>query len=257
MYVDNTAGQNVFNRSFFEIIGPDGRRATSDDLDNFRYQPFELPETGRYAMRIERLQSDPQDYDLKIVAVPTSPIVSLTAETLPDLEVRSLSVSPSPAVSGDPLQIGWSVANTGDAAVSTAFSDRVRVINPRTGQTLLDTTVGYDPTTDGNIEPGDEAARSLSFTLPNSGDSVGPLRVVVSSDAGNSIAEGNDGGDAETNNAAEATLDVTLAPAVDLAVSDFAISPASGLVIRQRGDGLLHGDQRRPALRRCRVERSG
>lgn len=229
VYIDNAAGENLFRRPFFEIVGPDGSRVTSNNLDNFRYQPFDLPETGRYAMRIVHAQDNPQDYDLQIATVPTSPIVSLTAEALPDLEVRSLSVSPSPAVTGDPLQIGWSVANTGDAAVATAFSDRVRVINSRTGQTLLDTTVGYDPATDGNIEPGDEAARSLSFTLPNSGDSVGPLRVVVSSDAGNTIAEGNGAGDAETNNAAEATLDVTLAPAVDLAVSDLALSPATGI----------------------------
>ncbi|MFM9024703.1 MAG: CARDB domain-containing protein [Planctomycetaceae bacterium] len=134
-------------------------------------------------------------------------------------------------MAGGPLTILWTVANTGSGTASGPWTDRIVVVNTATGTTLLDTTA----TGTGPLAAGASHSRSHAFTLPAGATGAGLLRITVTTDSGNAVAEANTGGTAEANNARElmraaATLG-TLTPT--------SVAPAGSLVSAARTTGAI------------------
>ena len=82
--------------------------------------------------------------------------------------MQGLAVSPTTILSGDTVDVTWNDANTGNAAVDSAFVDNLTIVNTTTGATLVDTDVAYNPSLPGisPIGPGGSFAQAYSFTLP-------------------------------------------------------------------------------------------
>src|SRR5207249_1008182 len=133
---------------------------------------------------------------------------SLTVISAPDLVPIALTVSPSASIrSGDTLTITWNDRNDGTVDTGSGFSDRVIVVNTNTAETLLNTTVFYNPATTntGAIPPGGSRSRSTTLPLPDGPRGVGTLQITVTADTFNQLLEANAGGTAEANNTAGTT----------------------------------------------------
>ena len=105
--------------------------------------------------------------------------------------------------------MNWNDANTGNAAVDSAFVDNLTVVNTTTGVTLvtpmLPTT--RPPPGTSPISRGGSFAQAYSFTLPQGLPGTGNLSFNVTTDADNQVIESNSSGTGETNNTA--TLSAT------------------------------------------------
>ena len=153
---------------------------------------------------------------------------TVTVVSAPDLVPNGLSVSASgPIVSGSLLNIAWNDANSGTVDTGGPFYDRVTVVNTNTGQTLLNSTVYYDPNGPGNgpIAPGSSRARSTTFQLPDGATGVGTLVVSVALDTFNQVPEFNAGGTAKANNTITTTAVSAIAAYPDLQVVNLAVQP--------------------------------
>ena len=139
-------------------------------------------------------------------------ISSTTFDATRDLQVASLAVaSPPSPQSGNLVTIGWNDTNTGNLATTGSWIDSITVLNTTTGVTLVNpTNVPYNGA---NIQPGGQAAQSYSFTLPSGSAGVGSIKVLVTVNSNNALAEFNVAGTAQTNNTAPAlTFAAALAP---------------------------------------------
>ncbi len=128
----------------------------------------------------------------------------------PDLQVTGLNVQPSNPVSGSTIVVGWNDTNTGDGATDTGWVDSVSIVNTLTNQTLATATVPYDAASLGALEPGGSAAQQYSLTLPGGNPGVGNLAITVTTNADNSVIEGNSAGTAGSNNTASTDVTSTL-----------------------------------------------
>ena len=146
----------------------------------------------------------------------------------PDLEVRDLTVSPTSPQSGNTVTLTWNDVNTGNAATSGNWIDRVTVVNTTTGVTLVNANLTYDASQagNGNIPVGESRTRSYSFQLPDGIPGVGDIQFTVTADVGNDLFEYNSAETAETNNTGTKTVTSTIGPYPDLQVRDLAVSPA-------------------------------
>ena len=146
-----------------------------------------------------------------------------------DLRVANLALtSPASPQSGNLVTIGWNDTNTGNLATNGTWNDSITVINTTTGATLVNgAAVTYAGAA---IQPGGQAARSYSFTLPDGATGVGNLRVVVTVNSNSAETEYNTGGTAQANNtSAPLTFASTLANYADLIVkpNTLSVQPAS------------------------------
>ncbi len=152
-----------------------------------------------------------------------------TLAPYPDVQVNGLQVATADPRSGQEITIVWQNANTGDAATSGNWTDRVTIVNTTTGQPLTTADVPYNGATDGNIQAGGlSAQRSFTYRLPDGPAGVGALSVTVTADAANNLFEFNGAGTAELNNSATITKQSVLAPYPALSVSSVTV-PASGV----------------------------
>lgn len=156
--------------------------------------------------------------------------VSSTLRNYPDLQVQTLAISPAGLQSGNTATISWQDANTGAAAAGGLITDSVVVRNTTTGEWLLNTSVAYDTSAQGNspIGAGQSLARQVSFTLPDGTRGAGQLAVEVTTDIGNSVFEYNAGGTGESNNQTAINANSTVAAYPDLTVISIS-APASGV----------------------------
>lgn len=145
-----------------------------------------------------------------------------------DLVVPTASASPDPVQSGQDLTVNWTVRNDGDGSVSSDFIDRIEVRNITTNDVLATVDVPYSIVASGAIDPGATLARSTSVRLLDGPRSVGTLRVTITSDIYNAIAEYNAGVTANTNNSRSTDVTGTLAPYPDLAVTEI-VAPQESL----------------------------
>ncbi len=143
-----------------------------------------------------------------------------TLATYPDLVLNPITVTPENPQTGDALTVRWRLENHGNAPVASAFSDRIRVINTTTGQTLYTDYLPYDPAAEGAIAIGAGVDRQLTLSLPKGSASAGDLEVTVLADWDEDVFERNDSGTAEDNNEASQLITTTLAAYPDLAVVD-------------------------------------
>ncbi len=150
-----------------------------------------------------QLESDAGNDTNDVVAVPVSVVA-------PDLQVTGLNVQPSNPVSGSTIVVGWNDTNTGDGATDTGWVDSVSIVNTLTNQTLATATVPYDAASLGALEPGGSAAQQYSLTLPDGNPGVGNLAITVTTNADNSVIEGNSAGTAGSNNTASTDVTSTL-----------------------------------------------
>ncbi|NLS91835.1 MAG: hypothetical protein GXX96_06600, partial [Planctomycetaceae bacterium] len=145
--------------------------------------------------------------------------VTAVLATYPDLTIHDLSVVPAEPRSGDQMAVRWRIENQGDGPADQAFSDRVRVVNTDTGQTLLVHTIKYDPAHSAVIGSGQGRDRQVNLTLPEGSASVGQLEITVILDVDNEVFEYHPSVDAEGNNLSVLPVTCVLAPYPDLTVS--------------------------------------
>ena len=153
-----------------------------------------------------------------------------TLSAYPDLRVLNVSVTPASPFSGSDITVSWRVTNSGNAAVSGSFSDRVTVRKPSTGLVLGAPTLSYDATqpTNGLIGVGETRDRQLVFRLPDGTNGAGTLQVEVSADTFAQITEINGSGTGELNNTATNQFSSSLTAYPDLVAGNVQY-PASGV----------------------------
>ena len=153
-----------------------------------------------------------------------------TLSAYPDLQVTNLVVTPAILQSGASLLVTWESTNSGAASVERVFYDRIVVRNKTTAETLVNTTLIYNPAmaTNGPIAGGESRSRQYSFQLPNGLRGAGEFEFTVSNDTFNAIFEYNATSTGEVNNGATLTRSSVVAPYPDLMVSDI-VAPATGL----------------------------
>ncbi len=148
----------------------------------------------------------------------------------PDLQVAALRVEPTNnLLSGSALYVLWQTTNTGNGPAAGLWWDRVLIVNTSLNVTLFNGTVPFNSADLGAIAPGASVPRSLSFTLPDSTNAAGQLRVTINADIYDSLFEYAAGRNAETNNAAAVSASVALSDYPDLRVASASIAPASPL----------------------------
>lgn len=150
-----------------------------------------------------------------------------TLSPYPDLVARNLSLSPASIQSGAELTLRWEDANLGATPTSGGWSDRIQVLNVTRGSMLLDTSLYYDPNSQGPITNGTFRARQYVLRLPNGDPGVGNLRVTITADGSDNVFEYLPGTDAQANNSVSLERSSGLAPYPDLQVVGLAITPAS------------------------------
>lgn len=139
----------------------------------------------------------------------------------PDLTATNV-VAPQETVSGQNMQVSWTVTNNGlDPTGNRSWYDAVYLSRDGVLDRNTDIYLGYAYAS--NLAAGESYHRTLQVQVPY-GQS-GPFRVFVVTDAGQSITEPN-----EFNNAAmtPAFTQVRLAPPADLVVGTITI-PANGI----------------------------
>ncbi len=148
---------------------------------------------------------------------------SFTTLAAPDLQVTNLSVTGS-LVSGGNLLISWRDTNSGAGATFTYWYDQVIVTNSTTGQTLLNSSLFYDPSVNGNIAPGGAQNRHLSFQLPDGPSGAGRMQAIVTVNAYGNQYEANNSVNAQLNNTESIALVSTLAAYPDLQITGLALT---------------------------------
>jgi hypothetical protein len=148
---------------------------------------------------------------------------SFTTFAAPDLQVTNLSVTGS-LISGGNLLISWADTNSGLGATFSYWYDQVIVTNSATGQTLLNSSVFYDPSVNGSIASGGSQSRQLTFQLPNGPSGAGSLQVMVTVNAYGNQYEANGSGSAQMNNTESITLSSALAAYPDLQITGLAVT---------------------------------
>ncbi|HNI80523.1 MAG TPA: CARDB domain-containing protein, partial [Rhodocyclaceae bacterium] len=149
---------------------------------------------------------------------------ALTVTSAPDLVVGNLRTTPSSTESGSSVTVQWDTVNQGLAGTLGSWVERVTVVNPATGETLVDTRLTYDPSVAnaGNIAAGANRNRSYTFTLPEGQRAVGALNVTVSLDYNGQLVESD-----ETNNSANVVLNVAKKKYADLAPVSLEAPPSA------------------------------
>ncbi len=162
---------------------------------------------------------------------------SATLANYADLQVTSLTATPTAAFTSGHVNFQWNDSNTGKASVTQAFSDHIVVVNTTTHQTLFTTDVPYNAAQAGAaIAVGGSVQRQFGFTVPDGTAAVGTLQVTVTTNFNNAVFEYNygtiPGGHevAQGNNAAGTSFTTQIS-----AVSGFA-SRQRGLTTGDRGD---------------------
>ena len=124
----------------------------------------------------------------------SSAAVTSTAAAYPDLQVANLAVSPATGVeSGGTIAVSWDDANTGNGAVSGAYTDSLTVINTTTAATLLNTSLAYNSNATAAIAAGSSFPQEYDFQLWKVGR-AGQIEVVVTVNANEGVFEDNASG---------------------------------------------------------------
>ncbi|MDB5858608.1 MAG: hypothetical protein JWQ76_2297, partial [Ramlibacter sp.] len=141
-------------------------------------------------------------------------LVTLAAP-ITDLSLESVQ-APTSIQSGEEMLVSWVVRNAGNASTdSYGWGDKVVIstsATPGVGETVLAPAVMHY----GVVQKGDTYSAQIRVAVPR--ELEGSFYVRVYANASNGLAE--NGGTANNVRAAAAQLQVTLAPAADLRVSD-------------------------------------
>jgi subtilase family serine protease/protocatechuate 3,4-dioxygenase beta subunit len=140
--------------------------------------------------------------------------ISLNA---PDLIVSKIT-APVESLSGQTIDISWTITNQGVATVEGTWWDRIYLVDASTGTFVRD--LGYFSFT-GSIAPGASLERGQGITLPL--DLTGDYKVAVTTDVYNYIPEGTQH---ESNNTTtdDQNFKIQLSPVPNLQVSSVTAS---------------------------------
>ncbi|AFY47683.1 CARDB domain-containing protein,putative collagen-binding protein,Calx-beta domain-containing protein,subtilase family protease [Nostoc sp. PCC 7524] len=130
----------------------------------------------------------------------------------PDLVVSSIT-APVESVSGQPLEISWTVTNQGQAATGGTWTDYVYLVNADTGAFVRN--VGNFSFT-GTLAAGASINRTQSYNVPL--ELAGNFRVVVRTDNNNNIPEGTPN-EANNTTIGDRPITIRLAPIPNLQIS--------------------------------------
>ncbi|MCM0593810.1 MAG: CARDB domain-containing protein [Gloeotrichia echinulata DEX184] len=138
----------------------------------------------------------------------------------PDLVVSSIT-APVEALSGQQIEIAWTITNQGNADATGTWTDNVYLSN--------DGTIGGDRYINafsftGTIAAGASIERRQFITTPI--DTVGNYRVVISTDANNQLPEGT-GNEANNTSIDDNSTQIRLAPIPNLQVSSVTAPPTA------------------------------
>ncbi len=145
--------------------------------------------------------------------------LSITATTpTNDLQVTAITPPQNP-VSGQSVNIGWTVTNTGTGDTgNTSWTDEVILSSVNNLNVPADQTVlGSSPFT-GDLAAGQSYNGSLTATLPQG--ISGTYYLFVITNFGNTLAESN-----ETNDTRSVATTITLAPPPDLQITSLGLNP--------------------------------
>ncbi|MEM1331565.1 MAG: CARDB domain-containing protein [Planctomycetota bacterium] len=159
--------------------------------------------------------------------------IDVTAAPAPDLEVIAATLDDLALQAGQSFTLRYTVRNSGTAAATGSWTDRILVFNDRLGTQVAEFVV-----TNGPIGIGATAERVLTATVPEADSGFGPLRFVVVTDADNAIAERNGDGTGESNNTAEVGADSGPGFYPDLIVPSLTVEREDGSM-----DPVLTGDR--------------
>ena len=149
----------------------------------------------------------------------TTLAVTSVLASYPDLVVSGVGLSPATGyTAGEMVTASWTLANTGRAATSVAFTELVTVRNTLTNQVVAQATDTVAAGFTGS------SARALSFTWPAGYSSTGLYAVTVTADSSGQVIEAVPY-TSHTDNIGHAT--VLSAP--DLAVAGLAVTNADPL----------------------------
>ncbi|OYY60760.1 MAG: hypothetical protein B7Y51_11290, partial [Burkholderiales bacterium 28-67-8] len=194
-----------------------------------------LPDAGTYTLAIEgrRYQTAVNNYRVLVQPQTNAAPVRITAlESVPgpDLTPAALQVSSASGAieAGSTVTVSWSDRNDGTLPAATSWRDRVVVTRVDTGEVLASAVLPFDIATLGELAVGAQMARSVQIALPEGARGAGALRLTLTQDIDNALAEQNPTGDAETNNSASTVVTSVLPTYADLQPSLLAVQPASG-----------------------------
>ncbi|MFA7603825.1 MAG: CARDB domain-containing protein, partial [Novosphingobium sp.] len=214
---------------YWRLIGPGGQQLFAGGFNDV--ETFELPENGTYTLLLEGYIHDAGTlgtYGFNVFANPVAAPIDISLEPIPgpDLVVRDVAVSAEGAIrSGGTVTVAWKTRNSGTLPAAGPWTDRVIVRNLDTNQ-IIGNFVVEDA--GGDLAAGAERARQFTLTLPTGNAGTGRLSFTVTADTANAVVETNASGTAEINNNGAVEVVSTLAPFIDLTVSDVAATPAGG-----------------------------
>lgn len=146
---------------------------------------------------------------------------SSTLAPYPDLQVIALAANPPTGwASGNLVQISWGVTNSGVAAASTSWVDRVIVRNLSRSVVLLSTNVAHDFNTEGALTVGGRRNRTAQFVVPAGLNGQGEFEISVEADALAAVVEAQTDGSGEDDN----LTTITVRSAPDLQVSGVQVT---------------------------------
>ena len=132
-----------------------------------------------------------------------------------DLTV-ALGAVPANAMSGDTLELTWTVTNTGSLPTNaTAWNDRIQLV-PDGGSAAPISTLGHS----GRLDPGASYSEAISYTFP--AEAAGFYTIRAEADSNTRVFE-----QSESNNSDAATVLVTRGPQPNLVASGVS-SPSQG-----------------------------
>jgi hypothetical protein len=208
----------------WRLIDPFGHRLFGSDENFDTDQPnIRLPASGTYFLLIEGRRNESAaagtvTFDAHLV--PQRPAVPLGQQaTAADLKVSAITTTPATGLhAGSVFTVNWTDLNAGTVATAGGWADRVVLRNVATNQVIFDQSLVYDPAVDGNIGPNESRNRQIQVTLPLDARGAGDISITVTVDSGNDVAEQNNSGDAEANNATSVTINSRPSPAVSAAL---------------------------------------
>ncbi len=153
--------------------------------------------------------------------------LTVSLASYPDLRVLGLAANPpGDWAPGATVRLSWLTTNAGPVVAVGPWAESITVRNLTLGRSLF---AGVTNDLAGPLVAGESRARSLAFTLPNTGDVYGQIEIAVTTDHNNDVFEYLPGLDAETNNLS--VLDVAnLAPALNLSLSTNRLVKGESLV---------------------------
>jgi hypothetical protein len=147
-------------------------------------------------------------------------VIRMEATNSVNLTVQSVTAPPA-GIAGRPIDVAWTVRNTGQASAVGSWFDRIVLRNPADN---TEVTLG-EFRRDGPLTPGTSYNSTQIVRLP--GDIQGPRFVCVVTDATNTVSEPQPGAEADNRTCAATNTVITLPSGPDFIISSTGLASAN------------------------------